>query len=313
MSALTSTYKTKDGETIFYYKWEAKKDIPFKGVIQIAHGVGEHAGRYKQTAKVLRKAGYHVYANDHRIHGKSAKNQDYLGFYDGDDYFSDAVNDMREFTEIIKKENPDEKIILLGHSMGSLLSREYVTKYGDDLEALILSGTANFMKGIGNFGLFSAKIISKLNGKHRSNELLKNLFFTHFNKKFKPNRTKVDWISSDENQVDLFEADPLRIEDFSLSVYLDILKGSKKINENTTFEKTPKNLPILIFSGDKDPVGEMGKGVKKVAKKYKNAGIYDVTLKLYEGGRHEMLNEVNKKEVQKDVLNWLEERISATN
>jgi alpha-beta hydrolase superfamily lysophospholipase len=169
------------------------------------------------------------------------------------------------------------------------------------------------MKGLGSVGLFSAKVISKLNGKHRSNELLKNLFFTHFNKKFKPNRTKVDWISSDEKQVDLFETDPLRIEDFSLSVYLDVLKGSKKINKLEAFEKTPKNLPILIFSGDKDPVGEMGKGVKKVAKNYKKAGIHDLTLKLYKGGRHEMLNEVNKDEVEKDLLKWLNERIEAKN
>ena len=313
MGFITNTYKAKDGETIFYYHWKAKKNIPNKGIVQISHGVGEHAGRYKSLAKTLRKSGFDVYANDHRIHGKSVKNSDYLGFYDGENYFSDAVNDMHEFTEIIKKENPDKKIILLGHSMGSLLSRAYVTKYGKNIDALILSGTANFMKGFGNFGILSATLISKLNGKHRSNELLKNLFFTHFNKKFKPNRTKVDWISSDEKEVDLFEADPLRIEDFSLSVYLDILKGSKKINETSTFKNTPKDLPIFIFSGDKDPVGEMGKGVKKVVKKYTNAGLQDITLKIYEGGRHEMLNEKNKKEVQKDVLNWINERVFALN
>jgi alpha-beta hydrolase superfamily lysophospholipase len=218
---------------------------------------------------------------------------------------------MRQLTKIIKNEHPKKKIILFGHSMGSLLSREYVTKYGKDLEALILSGTASFMKGLGSIGLFSAKILSKLNGKHRSNELLKNLFFTQFNKKFKPNRTNVDWISSDENQVDLFELDPLRIEDFSLSVFLDILKGSKKINQVSTFENTPKKLPILIFSGDKDPVGEMGKGVKKVAKGYKNAGIKNLTFKLYKGGRHEMLNEVNRKEVEQDVINWLNDSVKA--
>jgi alpha-beta hydrolase superfamily lysophospholipase len=200
---------------------------------------------------------------------------------------------------------------LFGHSMGSLLSREYVTRYGEDLDALILSGTASFMKGLGSFGLLSAQFLGKLNGKHRSNELLKNLFFSQFNKKFKPNRTKVDWISSDENQVDLFEADPLRIEDFSLSVFRDILKGSKKIDKDATFEKTPKNLPIFIFSGDKDPVGEMGKGVKKVVKKYKNAGIKNLTLKLYSEGRHEMLNEINKEEVEKDVLNWLNKILQA--
>jgi alpha-beta hydrolase superfamily lysophospholipase len=307
MSFITNTFTTHDNETIFYYRWPSNKNIVLKGIVQISHGIGEHAGRYHSIANTLQNEGYEVFANDHRIHGKSVKSEDYLGYYDGDDYFSDALNDMRQLTEIIKKTNPNKKIILFGHSMGSLLSREYATRYSEDLAALILSGTASFMKGLGSFGLLSAQFLGKLNGKHRSNELLKNLFISQFNKKFKPNRTRVDWISSDEKQVDLFEADPLRIEDFSLSVFRDILKGSKKTNQDATFEKTPKNLPIFIFSGDKDPVGEMGKGVKKVVKKYKNAGIVNLTLKLYSEGRHEMLNEINKEEVEKDVLNWLNE------
>jgi alpha-beta hydrolase superfamily lysophospholipase len=307
MSFITNTFTTHDNETIFYYRWPSNKNIVLKGIVQISHGIGEHAGRYHSIANILQNDGYEVFANDHRIHGKSVKSEDYLGYYDGEDYFSDAINDMRQLTEIIKNTNPNKKIILFGHSMGSLLSREYVTRYGEDLDALILSGTASFMKGLGSFGLLSAQFLGKLNGKHRSNELLKNLFISQFNKKFKPNRTRVDWISSDEKQVDLFEADPLRIEDFSLSVFRDILKGSKKTNQDATFEKTPKNLPIFIFSGDKDPVGEMGKGVKKVVKKYKNAGIVNLTLKLYSEGRHEMLNEINKEEVEKDVLNWLNE------
>jgi alpha-beta hydrolase superfamily lysophospholipase len=311
MSFTTSTYQTIDNTTIFYYKWSINKNKPLKGIVQIAHGVGEHAGRYHSIAKKLQNEGFTVYANDHRIHGKSVKNHDYLGYYDGDDYFSDALNDMRQLTEIIKKEHPSKKIILFGHSMGSLLSRAYVTKYGDDLEALILSGTASFMKGLGPVGLFSAAILGKINGKHRSNELLKNLFFNQFNKKFKPNRTKVDWISSDAHEVDIFEADPLRIEDFSLSVFRDILKGTKKINETKTFEDTPKNVPILIFSGDQDPVGEMGKGVIKVANAYEKAGIKDLTLKLYEGGRHEMLHEINKNEVEQDVIHWLNDKIKS--
>jgi alpha-beta hydrolase superfamily lysophospholipase len=250
MSFTTNTYKTTDGKNIFYYKWPSTKNKPLKGIVQISHGVGEHAGRYQHIATTLQNEGYEVYANDHRIHGESVKSDAFLGFYDGDDYFSDALNDMRQLTEIIKKEHPNKKIILFGHSMGSLLSREYVTKYGEDLEALILSGTAIFMKGLGSFGIISAKFLGKLNGKHRSNELLKNLFFTQFNKKFKPNRTNVDWISSDEHQVDLFEADPLRIEDFSLSVFRDILKGTKKVNETKTFKASFVNdvYRVLLFS-----------------------------------------------------------------
>ncbi len=285
-------------------------NVPFKGVVQISHGVGEHAGRYRPIASLLQEQGYVVYANDHRVHGRSAKSKALMGFYDGENYFDDAIEDMRELTLLIKKELPDKKIILFGHSMGALLSRKYVIEYGDDLQALILSGTGGFLKGLGDIGLFSAKVIRTFRGRTKTNDLLKSVFFSEFNKKFKPNRTNVDWISSDEHQVDLFEADPYRIEDFSLSIFLDILKGSKEINKQTTFNATPKKLPIFIFSGDRDPVGEMGKGIKRVVKQYEKAGINDLTFKLYKGGRHEMLNEVNKEEVEQDVINWLNEKIA---
>jgi len=313
MNYTTNTFKTTGGDSIFYYKWSYKTEVTLKGIVQISHGVGEHAGRYQRIASLLQEQGYEVYANDHRVHGKTASSKQLMGFYDGDNYFDDAVEDMHQLTVLIKKEHPNKKIILFGHSMGSLLSRKYVTEYGDDLQALILSGTASFMKGLGAVGLISAKVISTFNGRARSNKLLKSVFFSEFNKKFKPNRTNVDWISSDEHEVDLFEADPYRTEDFSLSIFLDILKGSKEINTPAIFNATPKKLPIFIFSGDKDPVGEMGKGVKKVAKQYEKAGINDLTFKLYKGGRHEMLNEVNKEEVQQDVLNWLNEKVEAQN
>lgn len=313
MNYTTNTYKTKGGESIFYYKWPYNPEVGLKGIVQISHGVGEHAGRYQPIATLLQEQGFEVYANDHRVHGRSAASKTMMGFYDGDDYFEDAIEDMHELSMLIKKEHPNKKIILFGHSMGSLLSRKYVTEYGGDLQALILSGTASFMKGLGSIGLMSAKVIRTFKGRARSNKLLKSVFFSEFNKKFKPNRTQVDWISSDEHQVDLFDADPYRIEDFSLSIFLDILKGSKEINKQNTFNATPKQLPIFIFSGDEDPVGEMGKGVKKVAKKYLKAGINDLTFKLYKGGRHEMLNEVNKEEVQNDVINWLNEKVAAEN
>ena len=310
MSLTTSTYKTFDNKDIFYYKWTPEND-KIKGVVQIAHGIGEHAARYKIIANKLQNEGYCVYANDHRIHGKSASNKSLLGFYEGENYFEDAVRDMKIFTNIIQKEHPNKKIILFGHSMGSLLSRDYATKFGKDLDALILSGTASFMKGLGTLGIYSGKIVSKINGRHRSNKVLKNVFFSAFNKKFKPNRTNVDWISSDNNQVNLFESDPYRIENFSLGVFVDVLQASKKINKSSIFKNTPKKLPIYIFSGDKDPIGEMGKGVEQVAKNYKKAGLKDITLKLYKNGRHEMLNEVNREEVEKDVINWLNSKIEA--
>lgn len=312
MNCTTDTYTTIDGESIFYYKWSANTDTSFKGVVQISHGVGEHAGRYQPIAKILQKQGYEVYANDHRAHGQSVKSKELLGFYDGKNYFNDVVEDMHQLTTIIKEEHPNKKIILFGHSMGSLLSRVYVTKYGNDLDALILSGTAGFMKGLGTVGIMSANMVSAFKGRANQSKMLKSLFFGEFNKKFKPNRTKLDWISRDEKQVDLFEADPYRTEDFSLSVFLDLIKASKQLNKQVTFNATPKNLPIYIFSGDKDPVGEMGKGLKRVHKQYKKAGINDLTMRIYKGGRHEMLNETNKEEVEQDILYWLNQKIIPT-
>lgn len=303
----TKTYTTRDHLDIYYYHWKSPNDRP-KGVIQIAHGMGEHAGRYKDIAQKLQKEGYEVYANDHRIHGKSVKPNEDLGMYDGDDYFNDAVEDMKEFSSLIRNAHPNEKIILFGHSMGSFFSREYVTKYGDDIQLLVLSGTASFIKVMGTIGLIGANVVKFFNGGKRSNDVLKAMFFNEFSKQFKPNRTKVDWISSDEEQVDLFDKDPLRIEDFSTKVFIDIINGNKKVNEKKAFKETPNDLPIYMFAGESDPVGEMGKGVRKVAKQYKRAGIKDLTLNMYEG-RHEMLNEVNKKEVEKDFINWLNAKV----
>ncbi len=310
MNYNTHTYTTRDGENIFYYKWKTNQNTP-KGVVQIAHGLGEHAGRYQPIAKLLQENGYDVYANDHRIHGKSTTSKDVLGVYEGENYFEDAVEDMHELTNLIKEEHPNEKIILFGHSMGSFLSRQYITKYSDDVKLLMLSGTASFMKGLGTVGIVSANVIKFFKGRKPSSDILKTLFFKEFNRKFKPNKTDVDWVSSDETQVDLFDKDPYRVEDFSTSVYIDLLKGSKKINEKQAFIDTPNDLPIYIFSGDKDPVGEMGKGVKKVAKQYIKSGTKDVTLKLYKNGRHEMLNEVNRTEVEQDFINWLNAKVAA--
>ncbi|MGB5378796.1 lysophospholipase [Muriicola sp.] len=305
----TDIFKSTDGESICYYRWEANPRLPFKGVVQIVHGLGEHVGRYNHMAHLLQEEGYSVYGNDHRAHGKTAEIKRLFGYYGGNEYFDDCIEDMHVLSNLMRYEHPNSKFILFGHSMGSLLSRKYVTKYGKELDALILSGTASFIKVLGTIGLVTASTVKTFKGRERGNAFLKDFFFGEFNKKFKPNRTKLDWISTDEKQVDLFEKDPYRTEDFSLGVFLDIIKNSKKVNSPEAFKATPKDLPILMFSGDKDPVGEMGKGVKRVAKQYEKYGINDFTFNLYEGGRHEMLNETNAEAVQQEIIGWLNQRI----
>ena len=305
MQYKTHTFTASDGEQICYYKWDHAEGVPLRGAVQIAHGIGEHAARYDAIAKRLTKDGFVVYANDHRAHGKTAEIKRLYGHYDGDDYFEDALDDMHTLAKLMRAENPNTKFILFGHSMGSLLSRKYAVHYGEGIDALILSGTASFIKGLGHFGLVATKAVTAINGRVKGNETLRAMFFDEFNNKFKPNRTKLDWLSRDDAAVDLFEADPYRIENFSLGVFADIISNSRTINKDEAFMKVPNAIPILIFSGDKDPVGEMGKGVKKVVKKFKKHGNKDLTFHLYEEGRHEMLNEINSQEVEQDIIDWL--------
>lgn len=305
MSYKTNVFTARDGEHICYYHWRANEQKSLKGIVQIAHGIGEYAGRYDEVAQLMADEGYEVYANDHRAHGKTAEIKQLFGHYDGSDYFEDCMEDMHELAEKMRAAHPNVPFVLFGHSMGSLLSRKFVTEYAEELDGLILSGTAGFIKGLGNFGILATGIVTKIRGRERKNDTLKDLFFGEFNKKFSPNRTKFDWLSTVEDEVDKFEADPYRVEDFSLGVFQDVIKYSKKLNEKPAFKATPKSLPILVFSGEKDPVGEMGKGVKKVVQHYKKRGVEDLTVHLYEEGRHEMLKEKNKDEVQQDIIDWL--------
>lgn len=305
----TNIFNSHDDEVICYYKWEAAGPRKGRGVVQVAHGVGEHAGRYDRIAQRLRQEGFTVYANDHRAHGKTAEIRRLYGFYDGDNYFEDAVEDMYGLTQLIRSENPEGPLILFGHSMGSLLSRKYILKYGEEIDALMLSGTGDFINGLGHFGLASTQLVGAIRGRAQSNDTLRKFFFDEFNKKFKPNRTKLDWISRDEAEVDAFEADPYRIENFSIGVFSDILKNSKSLNLKETFSQTPDELPILIFSGDEDPVGEMGKGVTRVAENFRKYSNSEVTFHLYPGGRHEMLNEINSQEVEEDIISWIDTQI----
>jgi len=304
----THTFNASDGTSIFYYKWASQADVPQRGVIQLAHGLGEHAGRYAPFANFLQGAGYTVYANDHRAHGQTA-GPALLGKYEGKNFWEDAIQDMRTFNQLIEKEHPSQPIILIGHSMGSLLSRHYISKYGNNLSAALISGTAPFIKILGAVGISLATIIQWIYGRKSDSPFLKSLFFDEFNKQFKPTRTNMDWISRDEKEVDKFVADPLRTDDFQIGFFLDMLKGFRATNRKAVFEATPTDLPMYLFSGDKDPVGENGKGVERVYEDYKKAGVKNISLKLYPDGRHEMLTEINKAAVFQDVLMWIENHV----
>lgn len=303
------TFKTTDGIQIFTYKWLPDNASTIKGVVQIAHGMAEHAVRYERFADALTKAGYAVCANDHRGHGKTAGTQDKVGYFADENGWRKVVDDMHTLTGLIKKEFPKLPVFLFGHSMGSFLSRHYAMIYGKELTGIILSGTGGDPGAIGKVGFFIAKMDAKLHGKKAKSKIMNMLSFGAFNNAFKPNRTEYDWLSRDNVEVDKYIDDPWCGAVFTAGFFCDMLGGLGYINKKENIAKIPKNLPFYLFSGSKDPVGANTKGVTQVCDTLKGAGLGDVTLKFYQDGRHEMLNEINREEVFRDVIAWLDKHV----
>ena len=298
----------KDNTSINVYKWTPEDEV--KGIIQISHGMNERAIRYDYFAKKLAQEGYLVYANDHRGHGDSSPSKEELGYISDNDGFQDMVDDMKQLTDIIKKENPKLKLILLGHSMGSFLAQRYIQLYGEEIDGVILSGTNGKQSSMVNMGILLSKIIMKRKGRKSSGEILDKLTFGKYNDRFKPNKTKFDWLSRDEIEVKKYIEDPYCGNIFPTSFFHDLYIGTKIIHNKAFLEKIPKNLPIYIFAGDADPVGNYGKGILSLYNRYKSLGIKDISYKLYKDGRHEMLNEINKDEVIEDTIRWIEKIIA---
>jgi alpha-beta hydrolase superfamily lysophospholipase len=305
----TFSFKAADGAQIFTYRWMPDNASDIKGAVQIAHGMAEHAARYERFADALTKAGYAVYANDHRGHGKTAGSLDKVGYFADELGWEKVVVDMHTLTGIIKKECPKKPFFLFGHSMGSFLSRHYAMHYAGELKGLVLSGTAGDPGALGKIGILVATIEAKIKGEKAKSNLLNKLSFGAFNNAFKPNRTDYDWLSRDNAEVDKYVSDPWCGAVFSAGFFCDLLGGISYINRKENIAKIPKSLPIYIFSGAKDPVGANTKGVTQVYDTLKNAGIGDLTLKFYEDARHETLNEINRNEVFSDVIAWINKHI----
>ncbi|WP_157349528.1 alpha/beta hydrolase [Bacillus sp. EE-W1] len=306
MNVQESFVTALDGSKIYLRKWLPERDP--RGIIQIAHGMTEHAGVYTDFIAALLKAGYGVYAHDHKGHGKTVKREEDYGHFKPNVGWNEAVSDVIFVSETIRKEQTCP-LFLLGHSMGSFLSRRAVQLKGELYDGFLISGTGGNPGLLGSIGHKVATIEMKLRGEKTKSPMLNFLSFGNFNSHFKPNRTKFDWLSSDNNQVDKYIADPLCGFICTTSFYRELFSGVLEVNKLEEFKKTPKNLPIHIFSGDRDPVGDMGKGVKEVYENYKKCDVKDVTLRLYENGRHEMFHEVNRDEVFQDLISWLDKHI----
>lgn len=297
-------YKGCDGKLIHSLRWKASTAA---AVLQISHGMAEHAARYAGLAEWLNGRGYTVYANDHRGHGRTAGFPDEIGFI-GEDGFERTLGDVYLLTCHIKETHPGLPVFLLGHSFGSFIAQDYITRYGGGLGGVILSGSA--MKGGFDVraGLALASVM-KVAGEKRRNNVLDYLMFGRFNRGIENPVSKFDWLSRDAREVAKYDADPLCGEVFTTNFFFQFMRGLSGLYNRDKAVRIPKGLPVCIISGGSDPVGGYGKSVEKLHGFYKGLGIGDLTLKLYEGGRHEMLNETNRSEVYEFIGSWLGSRI----
>ena len=284
-------------------------NITPKAIVQIAHGVADHIDRYRDFMAYLAQNGFLVVGNDHLGHGHTIRHDNEQGFFAYKNGWEHAVNDIEKLRIITKSEYPNLPYIFFGHSMGSFLIRTYIIKHPDTYDAAIISGTGHMPKAMIKSGHALANTIVKIKGPKHISKLIDNIAFGSYNKSFSPTRTNFDWISSDEEQVDKYVADPLCGFIATASLFSDLMSGLSFITKQENINKMNKSKPVCFISGADDPVGEKGKGVERAYKAFCDAGLSDVYMKLYPGGRHEMLNEVNRSEVYKDICCWIDSKI----
>lgn len=280
-----------------------------RAVVHIAHGLAEHAERYRPLAEALVAQGWAVYAPDHRGHGPTCPPES-LGFFADKNGWSVVLGDLRKAIEIEKKAHPEVPLALFAHSMGSFFAQDYIAEFqGADLDAVVFSGTSGPPPPVAALGRGVARVEKLRQGPRGRSALIDSLAFGAYNKPFKPARTDFDWLSRDSEQVDAYVNDPLCGFKGTNQLWVDLLDGVSGLTKKDRLGRIPKSLPIYIFSGDKDPVGLNGEGIKQLEKLYRDAEL-SVTMRLYPEGRHEMLNEKNRSEVVSDLIEWLKPKLT---
>ena len=284
-------------------------DAEPRAIVQIIHGIAEYIDRYDEFMSFLADNGIIAVGTDHLGHGKSIESDEQTGFFAYDNGWDYVVRDEEVLRLAMHENYPELPIIVFGHSMGSFMARTLLIRYPDAFNAAIISGTGNQGAALVNGGLIMGNLVTGLKGAHHYSKFLNNLAFGSYNKIYENPKTEYDWLSRDEANVQKYIDDPLCGFIPSCSLFRDMMTGVKFITNKKNLTAMNKDMPVYFMSGDMDPVGECGKGVQKAYNNFLEAGMKDVSIKLYPGGRHEMLNEINKDEVYTDILAWLESKI----
>ena len=279
-----------DKKKIFVHEW-LEVENP-KGFVQIVHGMAEHGGRYAAFAKYLNKHGYLVAADDHRGHGYT--DPDSLGYSACENMFFDTVKDEAALTDYYRAKYPKVKYFIFGHSYGSFLTQCYISKYGDKVDGAVIAGS-NYMK---NFSVYLGALVAGCSNKEKAGTFIEKQSFGSYSKKFEDG----EWLSADAENNAAYRADKFCGFTCSNKFYADFFKGLKSLYTKTYAAGLKKDLPILLVAGADDPVGEMSKGVQKLFAYYQKVGMQKVQMKLFEGCRHEFLNEKKGLDERRQVI-----------
>lgn len=303
----TGTFLSSNGmNSIAYYVYEPIGEI--KGMMQISHGMCEYIERYEPHIDHFTKEGYLVFGNDHLGHKGSVSAKADLGYMGSKGGWKHMVDDVHTLSMMMKEAHPDLKLCLFGHSMGSFIARAVLGKYGSDYDRAIICGTGGTNKMAG-MGLKMIHVVRKLQGERTRSKFLTNTSFGSYNNKYENVRTPYDWLTRDEKVVDAYMVDEYCMFTFTAAAYEDLISVLRHVSTDAWYDSIPKSLPLLVISGDMDPVGGWGEGVKEVDQRLRQRSLNDYTMILYPGMRHEILNEVGREKVYEDIVSFLNKMV----
>ena len=295
---------TDDGVRIALHTRLPENKTP-EYVLVISHGMAEHALRYERFARFLCEHGIGVYAHDQRGHGKTAASETDLGFLAEKDGFRRAVLDVRAVVQKCRSDFPQAKIVLFGHSFGSFVAQSYIEQFSEEIQSCILSGTAGPRPVLSFIGNRTAALVKRCRGAHYRSRFLDRASFSSYLNGIPDKDSRFAWLSRDKKEVQKYENDPLCGFLCTAGFFYDLTAGLCRIHRKKNIAQIKKDLPVLLFAGSADPVGSYTKTIRVLASLYRKNGMSSVSEKYYEGGRHEMLNEINYAAVQNDLLEWI--------
>ena len=304
------TFLSTDGKTQLHgMRWEPDGGS-VRAVLQICHGVAEHIARYDAFARYLNGLGIAVVGHDHLGHGLSLPEGGTPVYFGAGSTWNTVVDDIYVLHQRIRLWYPDVPLCIMGHSMGSFLTRTYLIRYPGTVKAAIIMGTGWQPKAVIAGGMAVAKAVGAVVGENGTSDLVTNLAFGAYNKLFAPNRTSCDWLSADEGNVDAYMADPLCGADATVGLFRQMLSGIRFNQKLSNLRQMDPRIPVLFVAGEKDPVGDCGNGVRRTYQEFRRAGVQDCTLKLYPGLRHEILNEkAQQQQIFEDIGQWLTSKL----